>query len=673
MDEDKYKGLSDDDFINELNEKKDESRIILAMENKIKDEELEIHQQKKKNATFNIDEYLKTHINFDLLTYIPFNYSELVELSDIIATKINWRGMNSSYTISTQLFIAFIYFSSNITIDKISPRLNVPRTTFHRIIQLVVRKYFPIFNSEFLPQKIIPTENYFKNYPSAVGALDTTTVPHYTPLRRSTQKQCFDYKHKKNGAKIQLLVNADGIAIHCQVEANSSIHDKKLFDQSPLKDLLIQKNGCEIETKRILADKGYLGIEKDLPKALIMKKGDSEEIKEINNRIAQDRQIVERFNGRFKKIWNIASTGCRLDRLNIPDILTGLVGLTNYHIRHHPLNDDDLIKKELTEKIDKIEFDNGKKNVTFSYEPIFKANFNINKTSDLDTYASRKIMSPNPGFSFRNTSQFIGLHNQGNTCHLNVALQILFSFTCLQDIIKKNARNNTQPSLEIHNIFLILFNKKIYNSYAGKTNTLTKVLNDEKWTQQQPIDFTLFNILNEIKMNCMQNHFDDISLLYQFSFVDKNTNTEHCSIQLIFKKEDNTILQSIKKLMKNDTKFKSGELLFVNISRDKELKMEIPLEYSLDFSSISDQESPKEYNLKIIVGYNGNHYVLFKLVEGKWFLLNDAYCYLVENELIDGLKGGTSIECTNLRKRMNNMVWVSCFLVYYEKGKELYY
>ena len=49
-------------------------------------------------------------------------------------------------------------------------------------------------------------------------------------MRKGPQNLSYDYKHKKNGVKIQVLVNADGIAVHCDIDTNSSIHDKCIFD-----------------------------------------------------------------------------------------------------------------------------------------------------------------------------------------------------------------------------------------------------------------------------------------------------------------------------------------------------------------------------------------------------------------------------------------------------------
>ena len=675
---DNFKGLSDEEFLQEIQNKREEAAIISAVQNKIETEEMEdkVQPKRRPKPDFNIESYIQSHPNFEITSYIKFNFAELIELADLVSTKLHgWRGMHSSFTIPTQLFIALLYFSSNITIEKISPRLQIPKSSFHRVIKLVVSKYFPIFENEFLPQKLIPTEKDFSNYPSAAGALDTTTVPHYTPLRKSQQKLCYDYKHKKNGVKIQLLVNADGIAVHCDIEPNASIHDKRMFDNSDVKHLLIEKNGFEIETKKILVDKGYTGIDKELPKAMIMQKG--EENKEINETIAQDRQIIERYNGRLKKLWNITSTGCRLDRSNIPDVMSGLVALTNFDIKHHPLNDDDLINPELTKKVESIKIDieqnhtvtkSTKKDTT----KVEKHKGHLYTTSPLDSLAAKKTRSQNPGYSLRHTSQFIGIHNQGLTCHINATLQVLFSFADFQRIIKNNASNNLQPSLAIHNIFLILNNRKVYKSYAAKTEELTNVLKDPQWLQMQPFDHTFITILDKIRENSLTRS-EDPSKLYQINFIDKVTNKEHIERQIIYKNQDKSIKNSLLKTIKSNSKIGTNKMIFVAVSRDQDLKLEIPIENKLDFSDIANNESPKKYELKIIVAYNGSHYIIFKEVKAVWFVINDAYCYSIEKELIEGLKGGDSIECINLQKRLNGVKWVSCYLIYVAEGEELYY
>ena len=107
----------------------------------------------------------------------------------------------------------------------------------------------------------------------------------------------------------------------------------------------------------------------------------------------------------------------------------------------------------------------------------------------------------------------------------------------------------------------------------------------------------------------------------------------------------------------------------VLVSRNPAEQIRIPIEYSLDLSSLSEQDSC-QYDLAAIVAYNNmpRHYVIYKLNQGQWYLINDSFCYTVPYEIINCLSGGTDDECNDLWLRTNNEKWVSSLLLYVKKG-----
>ena len=199
-------------------------------------------------------------------------------------------------------------------------------------------------------------------------------------------RKSWDGKNHVNGIKLQAVVNPARMAIHVNIDYLGSVHDKKLFDVSGVTEFLTVKRGVRLLHHPILADRGYAGIEKYYEEAIVQRRGNDKEIIEMNNQIAKDRQIVERFFGRLKMSWGILSDGFRGEKSTLQTIILGLTALTNYLIYQHPLTSDDA--PDLLEVSVEDEEDNN------------------------------QIIT---------ISNIVGIHNHGFTCHLNSVLQVLIS------------------------------------------------------------------------------------------------------------------------------------------------------------------------------------------------------------------------------------------------------
>ena len=348
--------FGDPEYEEELKRQRDLASLHVSIEEYIDDPDNQKPNLNIKDV-FNIETYINNNPDFNLVLYTGFNISELRYLTSVLEQNfVSHRGNKSCIDLETQLFITLSYYSTNCLYAQLQSLTKLSQSTICRVVHRIVDKCFPIFSNLYIPQKTIPScQNSFKNFPSAVGVVDTTTVQHYRPLKINDQKLTYDFKNGVNGQKVQVLVNPDGQAIHVTIEEHGSMHDKKIFDNSSVKKLLVTVQGQEIETKKIIADKGYTGIQADIPNAIIMKKGKSNENAEYNNHIAADRQIVERWNCRFKQTFNVCFTGYRGDRSYLKNILRGLVALTNYHISLHPLNaNDDPKEMEINKMIENV-------------------------------------------------------------------------------------------------------------------------------------------------------------------------------------------------------------------------------------------------------------------------------------------------------------------------------
>lgn len=57
-------------------------------------------------------------------------------------------------------------------------------------------------------------KSQFQNYPDAVAAVDSTTIPFYIPPNDEEKRKTYDFKNAVNGHKLQAAVTPDGLAIH---------------------------------------------------------------------------------------------------------------------------------------------------------------------------------------------------------------------------------------------------------------------------------------------------------------------------------------------------------------------------------------------------------------------------------------------------------------------------
>lgn len=125
--------------------------------------------------------------------------------------------------------------------------------------------------------------------------------------------------------KIQITAKADDLKILCIATAEGKKHDFKLFKESKLHFL---KNTL------ILADKGYLGIDKlhsnsKIPKKKSKKHKLTQEEKAYNSEISKSRIYIEHIN-RYIKRFKILSSRYRNKRRRFSLRASLICGIYNY-------------------------------------------------------------------------------------------------------------------------------------------------------------------------------------------------------------------------------------------------------------------------------------------------------------------------------------------------------
>ena len=132
-----------------------------------------------------------------------------------------------------------------------------------------------------------------------------------------------------------------------------SVHDFHLFEVSNIVSTLIAERNRYMTlypNKPILSalfDKGYVGIRNIFPGAEIPFKSGRQQLTQhqldYNAKVGHDRVIIERWFGRHKSLWKIMFIRFNMKIINYGEIYKFCAALTNYHIRHKPLTEDDPI------------------------------------------------------------------------------------------------------------------------------------------------------------------------------------------------------------------------------------------------------------------------------------------------------------------------------------------
>ena len=544
-------------------------------------------------------------------------------------------------------------FSANTTYELTASLFSLSTSTFHDIVDKVVYKYFPIFIEKFVPKSIPTCTKEFVNFPDAIGAVDSTTIPFYCPFTEDEKRASWDGKNHLNGIKLQALVNPCGKAIHLNADHNAAIHDKKLFDISGIIEFITVKRGKMEKSLPILADKGYIGISSYLPDSLIMKKGN--ENKEFNDSLASDRQIVERYFGRMKMSWGVLLTGYRGDRSGkLKMIVLGLSSLTNYLIDMHPLtNDDNLKTGDDNEPIKKIPIQKTPPKKNRKFRAII-----------------RKLVPKKPAsFTFPVSNSFVGIRNQGSTCHLNVTLQLLFSIPDVVEMISRGKNIQISPMHEICNLFELLTNKESAAQYAATTCDLISSIGTH-FLHARDLRDTLSDIIAFLDANFKT--IPDVNFSIKALYTVNKDITGHEYGIFNIREGCISVEDQIKKARSilPEGKRSFGKLIFVDLYRQpetaiyKHFNTKIDFEKELNLEDFSTSEN-KHFHLAGVIAYSNFHFIYFKKAGEQWYILNDDICYICSEEHIACLAGGES--CELLWNLTPGYKWVARLLIYSEE------
>lgn len=157
----------------------------------------------------NPQDYCQNISNFSLeqLQYLVAEIDKQLSMVDKRRRKPYLKTMDA-------LFVTLVYYSLYISQKKLATFFDLEQSTFSKIVKKATNIYFPIFIELFIPKTPPIPRLKFKFFPHAVGAVDSSTIPWTWPTEKELLTGSWDTKNSINGAKMQVLVNPDGICIH---------------------------------------------------------------------------------------------------------------------------------------------------------------------------------------------------------------------------------------------------------------------------------------------------------------------------------------------------------------------------------------------------------------------------------------------------------------------------
>jgi hypothetical protein len=210
-----------------------------------------------------------------------------------------------------QFFVLLVWLTSGMTYREIALHTTLSRSCISRVIAHCLECLPGPFYTTCIPrslQNVFP-QRKFDNHPGIFGIVDASPIFIERPTNH--QEQFYSGKYKRHCVKVQVLVTADGYCVHLSRVYRGAAHDKRIFDDSGLRQALrVTQEGSEShrhgnsssQCLPIMGDLGYQGIQRSCPGAVLPHKKPpgghlTREQKEANRLLSHDRVLVDNFLG----------------------------------------------------------------------------------------------------------------------------------------------------------------------------------------------------------------------------------------------------------------------------------------------------------------------------------------------------------------------------------------
>lgn len=307
-------------------------------------------------------------INFD-----PQEFEGLwQQVEDEVALGYNvGRGRKSPQKGKDVLFMTLATLKHGGHWEFMGRMFGIKGPTFERMVLRFITMLSPVIQDRFVAKaasewdmdKLHEAEKTFTSFKCARYATDVTFQQALRPSGNIFEgKRYFSGKHKLYGYKCDFSVLPNGLAVCVSDHYPGSVSDLEIFQRMrPKHEVLSRKADRDSSIQdfdplrmehpgkwAIICDKGYEGAQEFMrtirPKKKPMNGYLSRVEEEYNRTVSSDRIIVENFFGRLGTLWDVCCRKWRWAEEQYDDIFKICVGLSNFHIRLHPLRHDDSAK-----------------------------------------------------------------------------------------------------------------------------------------------------------------------------------------------------------------------------------------------------------------------------------------------------------------------------------------
>ena len=298
------------------------------------------------------DQLMTTLCNFTCQQFM-----NIFNIVNPILTQAHSGGRHSKLTPKSILLITLTFLKSAMPLNNMSVQFGYSVPYLSKLITGTVflcSQPLAIYFIRWIPmEQYVANHCLFTNFPQCICAVDGSVQE--IPRPQENQAAYYSGKHHFHCLKMQVAVGPIGLAVDISGPHPGSLHDFKIF-----KDLSNTRYRIDAEKQRhqitnpgdptvsALFDKGYIGVnnviaEPKLPYRKSVGRNLTPQEIDYNNRIGQDRIIVERWFGRLKRIWRIMFECFPLKIEKYGEFYMMCAALTNYHIQHHSLTNGDPI------------------------------------------------------------------------------------------------------------------------------------------------------------------------------------------------------------------------------------------------------------------------------------------------------------------------------------------
>lgn len=226
-------------------------------------------------------------------------------LDDIVERDQSRGGRHPKLCPKSKLILVLSYLRTGTTYADLCPYFGISKSRARQIIKdfipkMIDRLEVNLVWKDWNLQNEHLSEIDGNNFSRCVGIVDAMEQPINRP--KNDQQLWYSGKSKMHTIKSQIVVEpVSGRIIHCIAGVSGRIHDKRLFDESGVLEL-VRNN------EYIMADSGYQGIQADVRALLPVKKPRNRDLtseeKLWNRKLSSKRILVEHVIGRLQN-WKI--------------------------------------------------------------------------------------------------------------------------------------------------------------------------------------------------------------------------------------------------------------------------------------------------------------------------------------------------------------------------------